>query len=87
MKVFLAYVLAFWAAFGFVFLKAFQQRNVAFGKYAWVLPISLAMASAEVYVVALIARTGYDGPAILSIGLGSGCGALAGMWVHEKWIM
>lgn len=52
------YLTAIACSFAFVFLKAFQQRNVAFDNYIWVLPTSYCMAFAEVYVIALIAQQG-----------------------------
>ncbi|MPZ19527.1 MAG: hypothetical protein GEV06_16645 [Luteitalea sp.] len=82
----ISYALVFAASFGFIFLKAFQQRNVAFDNYGWVAPTSLAMAGAEVFVIANIARNGWAWPLVLVIGLGSGAGALAAMLVHKRWV-
>ena len=72
------------AAGTFVFLKAFQQRNVAFDQYAAIMPTSIAMAFAEFYVVALIVTTGYDVPLVISLGTGAGFGAMAAMYTHGK---
>ena len=80
------YALAFVASFGFIFLKALQQRNVAFDNYLWVIPTSFAMAAAEVYVISNIARNGYQLLLILTIGGGSGCGALTAMLLHKRFI-
>lgn len=77
------YALAFISAFVFVFLKAFQQLNVVRGEYLWVLPTSMAMAACEVYVVVASATRGW-GWIILPIGVGSGLGAMAAMWLHSK---
>jgi hypothetical protein len=77
------YLLAFFTAFVFIFLKAFQQLNVVNKQYLWVLPTSMSMAACEVYVIATTARNGY-GWIVLAIGLGSGFGAMASMWVHAK---
>ncbi len=71
------------AMFAFVFLKAFQQRNVAFDHYLPVIPISLLMALSEVYVISVIVRVGYDMPTVLAIGTGSGIGALLAMVLHK----
>ena len=76
----------FAASFMFVFLKAFQQRNVAFDKYRWVLPTSMAMAAAEVYVIATIVTTGYSVLAVLGMGTGAGAGALIAMHLHGKYV-
>lgn len=71
------------AMFVFVFLKSFQQRNVAFDHYWPVVPIAWAMAAAEVYVISVVVRTGFDLPAVSAIGFGSGVGALLGMVLHK----
>lgn len=77
------YGLAFVAAFVFIFLKAFQQLNVVHKQYFLVLPTSMLMAVCEVYVIATTAKNGW-GWIVLAIGLGSGLGAMASMWVHER---
>ena len=75
------------ASFIFVFLKAFQQRNVAFDNYLPVIPVSLGMASVEVYVIANIAQTGWSLYSVAAIGLASGSGALVAMLLHKKFLM
>jgi hypothetical protein len=80
------YTLLVTASFCFVFLKAFQQRNVAFDNYVWVLPTSWAMAATEVYVVVNVARNGWHLGLVFAIGCGSGVGALAAMLVHRRWV-
>lgn len=77
------YLIAFCTSFAFIFLKAFQQLNVVNKQYMWVVPTSMSMAACEVYVIATTARNGY-GWIVLAIGLGSGLGAMASMWVHAK---
>jgi hypothetical protein len=73
------------AMFCFVFLKAFQQRNVAFDAPWWVvLLLSYGMALTEVYVVSVIARQGFTPELVLSIGTGSGWGAVIAMAMHRK---
>lgn len=79
------------ANFIFIFLKAFQQRNVAFMHYGWVVPTSLLMAVAEVYVVGAVAvnavAVGLSPalvPFILAVGLGGGLGAVCSMWLHKR---
>ena len=76
----------FLASFVFIFIKAFQQRNVAFDHYAWIVPTSLLMAAAEVYVIANIATKGYSLWLVLSVGLGSGLGALSSVIVHKRFL-
>lgn len=77
------YLLAFVAAFVFIFLKAFQQLNVVHKQYLWILPTSMLMAVCEVYVIVATASNGW-GWIVLVIGLGSGLGALTSMWVHGR---
>ena len=79
-------VTLFAASFVFVFLKAFQQRNVAFDNYRWVLPTSMGMAATEVYVISVIATQGYAVLAVLGMGLGAGAGALVAMYTHGKYV-
>ena len=81
------------ANFIFIFLRAFQQRNVAFLHYWWVLPTSLAMSIAEVGVVGAVAieATGADHfidlwPMILAIAIGAGGGATASMFIHSRYL-
>ena len=81
----LAYFLAFFASYIFIFLKAFQQLSVVHKNYAWVLPTSMCMATCEVYVIATTAKNGW-GWLVLFIGLGSGLGAMSSMWVHGRFI-
>lgn len=80
-----SYLLAFVAAFAFVFLKAFQQLSVVHKNYAWILPTSMCMATCEVYVIATTAKNGW-GLLVLFIGFGSGLGAMASMYIHGRFI-
>lgn len=79
------------AYFVFVFFKAFQQRNVAFNHYKWVVPISYLMSATELLVIALVAREavqGWEGMTsmILGVGTGGGLGAVLSMWVHNRYV-
>lgn len=76
----------FLASYVFIFLKAFQQRSVAFDNYAWVIPTSLAMAATEVFVIANIAHNGWHIGLVTAIGLGGGAGCLTAMLVHKRWV-
>jgi Na+/H+ antiporter NhaA len=79
------------ANFVFIFLKAFQQRNVAFMHYMWVVPTSLLMGIVEVGVVGAVAIKATASssyldlwPMIVAIGIGGGLGAVASMFIHKK---
>ena len=81
------------ANFLFIFMKAFQQRNVAFMHYGWVLPTSALMAVVEVGVVGAVAieatqaESFFDLSSLIgAIALGGGLGCMASMWVHHKFI-
>jgi hypothetical protein len=81
------------ANFIFIFLKAFQQRNVAFMHYWWVVPTSLLMGIVEVGVVGAVAIKATAAssllslwPIIIAIGVGGGLGAVASMWIHKRYI-
>lgn len=80
--------LLFVANFVFIFLKAFQQRNVAYMHYLPVIPTSILMALTEVYVIATIAVQALSGSLgvedILAIALGGGIGCMASMWAHNR---
>jgi len=82
--------LAACAYFVFVFFKAFQQRNVAFMHYRWIMPISYAMSLTEVLVISIVAMKATNGFTMellyigLGIGTGGGLGAIVAMYLHDK---
>jgi hypothetical protein len=75
------------ANFLFIFLKAYQQRNVAFDNYVMVLPTSFGLALTEVYVIAKVAVLGFSLPLALLIGVAAGSGALLAMLLHKHYHM
>lgn len=84
------YVISFFVTFFYVFAKAFQQRNVAFDKYAAILPVSMIMAAGEYIIVAIIGITvvnhGVSEGAglIVANGFGGGLGAICAIILHKK---
>ncbi len=83
----LSYSLFFLASYVFIFLRAFQQRNVAWLGYKWVIPTSLGMALTEFYVIVGVINEMAEGWHLLPlvfVGLGSGAGAMTAMWIHER---
>jgi hypothetical protein len=78
------YLLLAASQFTFVFLKAFQQRNVAFDNFIAVIPVSVLMAAIEVFVVVKVASTGWHPGIVLAIGLSAGVGAVSAMLLHRK---
>jgi hypothetical protein len=73
------------ANFLFIFLKAYQQRNVAFDNYGMVIPTSFGLALTEVYVIAKVAALGFTLPLALTIGAAAGSGALCAMLLHKRY--
>mgnify|MGYP000337724570 CR=1 FL=1 len=80
------YILAFLSSFGFVFLKSFQQLNVVKKAYMLIVPTSMLMAVAEVYIVATTARNGWQWGLVFLIGLGSGLGSVSATWLHSRYV-
>ena len=79
--------------FVFVFFKAFQQRNVAFMHYGWIMPTSFAMSATEVFAVGLIAYGAVNADVwwqmlsyAFTMGVGGGLGAIVAMWTHFRYI-
>lgn len=70
-------------SFAFIFLKAFQQKNVMQDKYFWMMPISILMGFSEVFVISTVAAnmTLFTGAAI---GIGGGFGCMVACWGHNK---
>ena len=75
------------ANFGFIFLKAFQQRNVAYDNHYLIIPTSFVMAIVEVYVIAQIAINGFSVPLVAAVGVGGGTGALCAALAHKRWFL
>jgi len=76
-------LLLFFSSFVFIFLKSWQQLNVAYYQLWWIVPTSFAMAGAEVVTVFNMAHYGF-GWVILPIGLGSGFGSLCSTIIHKR---
>ncbi len=79
------------AYFLFVFLKAFQQKNVVGMHYRWIMPISYLMAASEVFIISVIAFKAAGGAPFseliifaFTIGTGGGLGATVGMYIHNR---
>jgi hypothetical protein len=79
-------LITFGCSLVFVALKAFQQRNVAFDNYIWVLPTSMAMGFVEYGTIIIIVNQGYNITTLLGAGLGAGIGALGAMLFHKKYV-
>lgn len=73
----------FVSTFVFIFLKAFQQRNVIHNDWRFIAPTSMGMAFVEYYVIALVAQHGYGVSLVLVGGAGAGLGAMSAMFLHN----
>jgi hypothetical protein len=81
----------FVANFCYIFLKAFQQKNIQHDNYARILPVSIGMAACEFYIMGTIAVVAVNGAGplgtiinIMFIGVGAGIGAMCAMYQHNK---
>jgi len=67
-----------------VFVKAFQQRNVAFNNYLFVPVFSLAMAFTEVYIIINIVKLGASWDLVWKLATGAVLGCWSAMYLHNK---
>jgi hypothetical protein len=80
------------ANFFYIFLKAWQQRNVAFMHYGWAAITNAFLVATEIFVMGNIAVTVVTKSPLevlylfiaMSIGGGSGC--ILSMYIHNKYI-
>ena len=79
-------ILSFLASFLFIGLKSWQQLNVFYRKYFLIIPTSLAMALAEVFIINQVVQIGYNIWLVIVIGLGSGLGCIVATYLHHKFI-
>ena len=75
------YLLLFTANYVFIGLKAWQQRNVAFLKYGWVMVVSNLLAAVEVWIIYTIAKQGPAWDTVIPIGLGGALGCVTAMYL------
>jgi hypothetical protein len=69
----------------YVFLRAFQQKNVQSAKYSWMLPVSIMMGFFDVFIISTIAKTDVNLILLsLFIGTGGGIGSMIAVWLHLK---
>lgn len=65
-----------------ILTKSFQQKNVQHNKFLWIFPTSMVMSAMEVFLIGSVATLAIASGsfwAMLPMGLGAGCGAVAGM--------
>lgn len=76
----------FGAMFAYVFVRSFQQRNVIHDNYKWILPVSMCMATIDVFIIAYIAHKGFRLEIVIANGSGGGFGCLLAMYLHKRWV-
>ena len=76
----------FAAVFCYVFVRAFQQRNVAFAHYWWMVPTSYLMAMLDVFIIVFVAQSGWHIPIVLANGTGGALGALCAVFLHKRFV-
>ena len=76
----------FGAVFCYVFVRAFQQRNVSGAHYWWIVPTSYLMAVLDVFIIVFIAHSGWHLPVVLANGTGGCFGTITGVFVHRRWV-
>jgi hypothetical protein len=74
--------------FVYVFMRAFQQRNVIHNNYKWIPPVSYAMAACDTFLVFSIAKHADTLMAAsiiaFSAGTGGAIGCIAAMILHDR---
>ena len=78
-------MLIFAVTFGYVFLRAFQQRNVSEARYGWMVPVSYFMAAFDVCIISTVARN--DGSMVwlvFQMGTGGALGSVLAVMIHKR---
>lgn len=81
------YLTMFLAQFSYVMLRAFQQRNVAFDNFWWIVPTSYGMAAIDIFIVASVAKQGWSLPLVFWVGTAGASGAMSAMLFHKRFVM
>ena len=86
-------LIIFGTNFLFVFIKAFQQRNVTWMKYRPVLPSSFSMTVTQVYIWHTVSVRTMAGasfielwPLIITMTIAAWLGTISGMYLHDRYI-
>lgn len=72
------------ATFALIFIRAFQQRNVAHANYIAMVPTSLCFAFAEFYVILSVVKQGFDPFLLMLIGLSGGTASMFATFTHKR---
>lgn len=83
MRAMIEYLFTFLISLALVAVKAFQQLNVVFKKYKWIMPTSLLFAVLEATVWIRIVGYGFSWH-ILALAIGGAVGCMLSMSLHER---
>lgn len=78
--------IVFTAMFALVFIRAFQQRNVAHLHYRAIMPTSFAFAILDIVVITEVVKQGMTAELVVPMALGGGLGCMTSMKVHETYM-
>lgn len=70
-----------------ILTKSFQQKNVQHDKVWWIFPTSMVMSAMEVFIISTVATLAVAAGslwAMIPMGLGAACGAVAGMLLFNR---
>jgi hypothetical protein len=76
----------FGAGYLYVWLRAFQQRNVAFDNYWYIPPVSYCMAAVDMFVIVNVSRNGMSWKYVAIYGTSAALGAMSAMWFHKRYV-
>lgn len=74
----------FFAAFFFVGVSAFQQRNITHERYVTMFGTTIVRAFVEAAVVIAFVSQGFHVPTILAIGVGGGLGCVVSVKLSKR---
>lgn len=70
-----------------ILTKSFQQKNVQHNKLLWIFPTSMIMSAMEVFIIGSVATLAIAAGsmwAMIPMGLGASCGAIAGVLLFKR---
>lgn len=76
----------FFAAFAYVWLRAFQQRNVAHANYAWIVPTSFGMGALDMFCIVSFAKAGWSWQLWFVYGSAGALGSLLAVYAHKRYV-
>lgn len=88
----MTYVILALANFAYIFLKAWQQRNVAYLHYGWAAFTNAFLVGTEMFVVGNVAVAAVSGNwhhillVFVAMTIGGGSGCTASMWLHQRYL-